>query len=658
MSLDFKKALNHITDDAAVCEKYAEHLTELFAVVDAEKISAELAAATERGDAVGAVRELAKYYRSRPKFTIAELSSVGEYDLDEAEGTVRGDARVVNIDWHFEGGEMQFLFNPTELHPPVNHEWLWQFNRHKYWANLSRAYTATGDERYAAAFKRQLLRWIAETYIPDVWNAPGSAWRTIECGIRLLAHWQVTYDGFSRSETVDDATLLLMIASMHRQASHLVAHPTKCNWLMMEMNGVYTFSGLFYELSDSERNRKFASDLFIKELESQIMSDGFQNELSPDYEFVVYNCAYNFYNMARGLGRCGDIPSSFFELLDKAADTMIKMSTPAFTQPRTNDTFTIFTSLFAERAAAIFGDRPEYRYVLTGRKEGAPPVGDTASYLFPNAGFVAMRSDWSGEASYMCFDVGPLGAAHEHQDKLNINLFKGNEELIFDDGGGQYDISAARECAISGYGHNLLLVDGLAQHREWPRVLDRPAEVEWETTASYDYAAASYNDGFGKESRKLASHRREIRFEKPDLFLVTDTVRSTDGKAHDYELLFQLDTTRVKNFDGSRNSVVSDFGKKYDVLMVALDEREDEVILTATSAATEPMMRGWFNGRNAENLHEAITVARKIEGVRDIVFRTLIIPFESAKGLPRVEKTADSVSVSVGGRDYFLKIKH
>lgn len=658
MNLDFEKIFDNITTDVAVRKKYAEHLSELFSVVDAEKISAQLAVAIDNGDAGSAVRELAKYYRSRPKFTIAELSSVGEYNLDEAEGTVRGDARVVNIDWHFEGGEMQFLFNPTELHPPVNHEWLWQFNRHKYWGNLSRAYTATGDERYAAAFKRQLLRWIAETYIPAEWNAPGSAWRTIECGIRLLVHWQVAYDGFSRSDTVDDATLLLMIASMHCQAAHLVAHPTKCNWLMMEMNGVYTFSGLFHELTDSERNRKFASDLFIKELEAQIMPDGFQCELTPDYEHVVFNCAYNFYNMARGLGRLGDIPERFFVLLEKAADTMIKMSTPALTQPRTNDTYTIHTALFAKKAAAIFGERPEYRYVLSKRNDGAPPAGETASYLFPLGGFVAMRSDWGAEASYLCFDVGPLGAAHEHQDKLNLNLFKGDEELIFDDGGGQYDISAARECAISGYGHNLLLVDGLAQHREGPRVLNKPAEVEWETSASRDLAAASYDGGFGKESKKLASHRREIRFEKPDIFLVTDTVASADGAAHDYKILFQLDTTRVKNFADMKNAVTSDFGRKYDVAIIPIDDREDEVTLTCTSAATEPMMRGWFNGRNAENLHEAITVARRITGVRDTVFRTLLIPFESEKGLPRVEKTADSVSVSVGGRDYFLKIKH
>ncbi len=82
---------------------------------------------------------------------------------------------------------------------------------------MARAFRDTGDERYALAFRTQLLRWIAQTDAPAVnRNGPGSAWRTIECGLRLLRSWQVAFDGFCKH--LDDATLLLMIASMHRQA--------------------------------------------------------------------------------------------------------------------------------------------------------------------------------------------------------------------------------------------------------------------------------------------------------------------------------------------------------------------------------------------------------------------------------------------------------
>ena len=248
MKKELIRICSALTDNTSVAEKYAEHLSELFAVVMPDMIGEEFKLALCEKRAADAVALLAKYYRAKPDPTVKELYSVGEYDLELCDKTSRGIMREVSVDWEFEGGEVDFLFDPTEIKRPINPEWLWQFNRHKYWSNMSRTYRATGNEKYAAAFKKQLLKWIAETYIPEVWNYPGSAWRTIECGIRLLGHWQVAFDGFRHSETVDDTTLLLMIASMHRQSTHLMAHPTKGNWLMMEMNGVYTFSGLFPEL--------------------------------------------------------------------------------------------------------------------------------------------------------------------------------------------------------------------------------------------------------------------------------------------------------------------------------------------------------------------------------------------------------------------------
>ena len=100
-------------------------------------------------------------------------------------------------------------------------------------------------------------------------------------------------------------------------------------------------------------------------------------------------------------------------------------------------------------AAEMFGNLPEYAFVNTKRAEGAPPAGETASAFLPYAGFAVMRSDWSADAAYLCFDVGPLGMGHMHQDKLNIILFKGDEELLYDDGGGQYEISPARKLATA-----------------------------------------------------------------------------------------------------------------------------------------------------------------------------------------------------------------
>ena len=641
-----------LTSDDRVATKYADHLEELFDVIIPEKIGPEFCRAVRDNDYTNAVVHCAKYYRERASAPVPDLTAAGQYDLAEANNCVVGKARTVNIDWEFPEGEVDFLFNPTEICGPINHEWLWQFNRHAEWRNMACAYNDTGDEKYARAFSKQLLKWIAQTQVIEAYNGPGSAWRTIECGIRLLGNWHVAFDGFRKSPALADATVLLMIASMHRQTVHLINNPTGKNWLMMESNGAYTFSSLFGELSDSEANRSIAAERLLLELKSQILPDGMHNELSPDYQSVVLLCAANFYELARALGLEHEIPEDFIALIRDTVNAAILLSTPALTQPRTNDCFTIPTHYFTARAARTLGDSPEFMFINSARREGQPPRGQTPSAYLPYAGFVAMRSHWGADATYMCFDVGPLGMAHIHQDKLNINVFKGSQELIYDDGGGQYEISEARKYALSGYGHNTVLVDGLAQYRKVPLAATAPIDAGWVTNEAFDYAAATYDDTFGREMVRPATHKREVRFCKPDMFVVVDTLSSADGDAHDYEVLFHLDTTRVKPIPLYPNAVISDFGKQYEIAIIPLDQGE-EVELKTVSAATEPRMQGWYNGRNEANLHAAITVSRKVSGVRNFKFVTLLLPTRADAPMPSVTHNPNGiVEVSLAGQQY------
>ena len=634
--------------------KYAAHLEELFDLIESEKIGADFAEAVARNDYELAVGICVRYYREKKDSGVSELSGVGDYDLRDAERYLKGTARVINIDWAFPTGEVDFLFDPTEIIGPRNHEWLWQFNRHAHWANLARTYSALGDEKYAAAFEKEVLRWIWQTDIPEKWNGPGSAWRTIECGLRLLGNWQIAFDAFRKSPSIHDVSLLLVIASMHRQAVHLALHPTKKNWLMMEANGLYTFSALFPELSDSAAHRKLATEHLLRELEKQILPDGMHDELSPDYQGVVFSCAANFYQLSLALGTASEIPEAFVSLMKRTVEAAILLSTPSFTQPRTNDTYTIKTSLFTARAEELLGTAPEYRFVNSERAEGAPPVSKTASAFLPYAGFAVMRSDWSAEAAYLCFDVGPLGMNHEHQDKLNINLYKGSQELIYDDGGGQYEISPIRKYAMSAYGHNTVLVDGMGQNRRGPLRAETPVEADWITNDDLDYAAAVYDGEFGEERVKPAVHKREVRFCKPDVFFIKDTLSSADGKAHDYEILFHLDTLHVQGIPEYQNAVISDFGKEYEVAIIPLDGAEREVSLHTVSAVTEPMPQGWYNGRNESDLHEALAVSRRVCAVNDFIFRTLLVPVKKGAPRPVVIEENDGFSVTVNGRTYHI----
>ncbi len=646
--------LHGFTDDEAVKLKYAEHLTELFEYIDAQKIGEPFSSAINANDYSSAVSSLAAYFRKKPYFPISEISAKGDYDKTIADNSSCGKVRVINIDHEYPDGKFDFHFNPTFNTDAVNHEWLLQNNRHNYWIDMSRAYVDTSDEKYAVAFRYQLLTWIAQSYIPEDWNTYTSTWRTIECGLRLLGTWQVAYDGFRRSPSLDDISLLLMISSMHRQSLYLMTHFTRRNWLMMETNGVYTFSSLFPEFVDSEHNRKIAAELFCEEMRVQILPDGMQFELTPDYHLVVFNCACNICSLAAAFGRSNELPSYLFDLIRKMTDAVINLSTPALIQPRTNDTYTIKTHRFTERAAEILGASPEYSFINTVRKEGTPPKGDLASRLFPYAGFAIMRSDWTKDATYACFDIGPLGAAHIHQDKLNLIIFKGDQELIFDDGGGQYEHSAIRRYAISSRGHNTVTVDGLSQNRKEPRVLSEPADAEWISTKELDYASATYGDEFGDPPALLASHKREVRFFKPDFFCVADTLTSADGNTHDYELLFHLDTEKMLPLPEYKNAYISDFGAEYDVAIIPMDGDINSEISLA-SGETSPM-GGWFVGRNDDTVHKATTLLRKISGKHECKFITLIIPIKRGESLPQIIRDGNSVRVVLSSKEYAVDL--
>ncbi len=619
-------------------EKRNMHIDELTSFLDPSCFGEAYAAAVKNRDREAVIREVARYCRARPATPrFAELGK-GTVQIDRADRAIRGEVTLVNIPWSFPDGRIDFLFDPTIAKGPRNHEWVWQLNRTDFWNHMAAAYAKTGDAKYAAAFNTQLRDWIARTDLPARWNDPGSAWRTIEAGLRLMGSWECAFEAFRKAPEFTDENLCLMLGSMHRQSAHLIKHKTQGNWLMMEMNGAYTFATLFPEFKDSAATRIEAARILAEALRRQILPDGMHDELSPDYHSVTYDCGSGMLTLAQQYNRVNELPADFAPLLERASEAYLAMATPRLTQPRTNDSYTMDTRILLRTASRLFPQRADFRWAASGRAEGKAP--ESASRFLPYAGFAVMRSGWDPDAAYLCFDVGPLGTNHQHQDKLNIQLYQGNEELLFDDGGGQYEISAMRKYGISAADHNTVLVDGEGQNRREPRKATAPIEADWISNQRFDYAKGVYNDEFGESRRKTATHTREVRFFKPDFFCVVDTLRSADGQPHDYELLFQLDTKNMSSVPEFPGAMRSNFGKKHDLLILPL--LPENLQITSVSGQTEPRIAGWFVGRHDTTLHPASTVFMKKSGQKDVRFATLLIPFRQGEKLPELKKLADN----------------
>ena len=560
---------------------------------------------------------------------VLPIAGIAAGEVSEtAAQAVTGTVTVVSVPWSFPSNRIDWLFNPTEKTPPFNPEWTWQLNRMYFWKDMSAAYRATKDERYAQAFAVQLRDWLDQTGgVPPEsgYNGKGSPWRTIEEGLRLLDAWPVAEDGFKDSPAFAPELKKRFVAAMRAQAKHLMAHRTSRNWLLMEMTGVYAFAARHPEFPESEGWRRESARIFADEIRGQVLPDGLQIELSPDYHSVFFGCATRLYRLAKEHGFEGELPDDYLGILARGAQAVLDMTTPAFVQPRFNDCFTIPAGGMLKAAAEFFPNRSDFLWVATGRCEGAPPAGETASRLLPWSGFAILRSGWDSDATYLAFDFGPLGAAHYHQDKLSFTLWKGDEELVFDDGGGQYDVSAHRAYALTGYDHNTMLVDGLAQNRRGPFTVSSPIDAGWTTTTARDFVRGEYADGFGPNMLKLARQLREIEYEKPDLFRITDTAQSTDGREHAYELLFHVDTTNVTVAADGR-SVRARFGRKWDLRLTV---REGGTISTA-SGVLEPRLSGWFVGRNDMKVHPATTISvRAPAPVRNHRFVTELVPVKN-----------------------------
>lgn len=149
------------------------------------------------------------------------------------------------IDWHHDAS--------AKLGDRRTHEWLWQLNRHYQWLSLADAYERTGDLKYARAWERELRSWIRQCPRPEgSGNEAGSAWRTIEAGIRAGWTWPYAFQIFRRSEHVSDEALWLFVCAMREHGIHLLKHPTGRNWLTMECDGLAHAGLMFPELRGAQ----------------------------------------------------------------------------------------------------------------------------------------------------------------------------------------------------------------------------------------------------------------------------------------------------------------------------------------------------------------------------------------------------------------------
>jgi hypothetical protein len=473
----------------------------------------------------------------------------GETAAEAAERILRLELISCGTPHRFEG-DVDWTANPT-----VNQydEWPWQLNRHPEWVILAERYRATGDERYAECFVKLFTSWVRQAVVPE--NAPGNTticWRTIEAGIRMGGSWQWALHSFVPSPHLTDDVLVDWYKSVWEHGRRLRSFHRRYNWLIMEMNGLAQIGILYPQYRDASAWKTYAFERLTEELDEQVYPDGFQYELTTEYHQVVVNNYEWLWQVCDAYDE--PVPDAWKPHLERMHAANVRLMMPDGRLPDLNDGRWAPVSRLMEPAVLRYPRRADFRWARSGGKDGTPPA--ETSLAFPYAGYFVMRTGWEADAVWALFDGGPFGAAHQHEDKLNLLLHAYGQLLLTEGGNYAYDDSDMRRYVLSTRAHNTIRIDRQDQnrHRHFRREtidISAPAPAWWRTTDDFDAVEALYDEGYGPEATRTGTHHRRVIFLKRGIdqlgvcVLVIDRLLPADEAVHEYEAIWHLECERA-----------------------------------------------------------------------------------------------------------------
>ena len=584
---------------------------------------------------------LAAYLRARTNVTWTfdphAVTTNVSYSKSSADQTTNGHVIVGSIPYTFPGGDIDWFYNitkDTNYSYASDNEWQWQLNRMQFWPNLGSTYWGAGNDAYTAAWVRQLRDWLGSCPVPSSQqNGAGSCWRTIECGIRMGGPWPDTYHRFLLSPSFTDPDVCDHLKSCIEHARYLSNYCTIGNWLAMEMSGLYTVAALYPEMNEATSWRQFASQKLYSEETNQFYPDGVQKELSPGYHGTTVGNTLTIYNVASLEGRVAELPANYLAKLEDPYAHYLRLMTPDRKLPQFNDCIGVVDAKASlVTGYSLFTNRLDFLWVISNGASGAPPA--FVSFSYPYAGYNVMRSGWGTNDNYLCLDAGPLGASHQHQDKLNVVLWSYGRRILFDSGGGDYNSSIWRSYGISAYSHNTVIVDGKNQaggsgstsYSNPDYVSQAPMPMRWETDVNHDFAVGVYDHGYGSYTSRPVTHTRRVLFLKPDLYLVADTLATNDASSHTYEARWHLLPTNTALDTVTRSVTTIDAGVPNLAVVPCLLSNLTVATVVARSNADYTQLLGWNIVSGQPGCRPAATVTHTLSGTGTKQFLTLLLP--------------------------------
>ncbi|RGD20128.1 hypothetical protein DW651_12410 [Subdoligranulum sp. AM23-21AC] len=591
---------------------------------------------------------LAFYRRELPK-------RVGTFRLDEV-GPIMSTGSDEEVAGYLEN---KFYFNGKGVEmgkqidwyaaPDGDLEWNGGFVRHGHFMYLADRYEATGDEKYAAAIVAQMLDYIRNVppYNPEgkpYLEYKKSTWRPFEVAGRAAENWPVALAKIISSRLITPETFSEILGSIYQHAKFLRMHHWKTgNHACLEVAGLGVLSIFYREFKEAAAWRAYAVGLLETKWEDQFYPDGYSREMSGAYHWVALRNFFAFYQVAKHNGMQNIFSETYVQWLRKAAKAEFDQQKPDFSLPVTNDSNVSTRHKMQLQILSDLNGPEETEYRLSDGKRGRAP--QRTSCFYPHARLAVMRTDWTSDAVYACFDMGPWGDNHMNEDQLNLEFSAYGRNLLVNSGRWRYTTSPGvdwlerAQYFKSTLAYNSVLCDGMGQ-------VHGDAEGVMALHNGFDYACGHFSAGYGRSGAPTISkerggsaelvceidgvvHSREVFFVKETGSLIVRDTLCAD-EPHRFTQVWHMTGGHVERVGNICFSTFTDA----NFVMVQLGNPEIELF----RGSKEPF-KGW-NCPAYDHMVAAPEINASLYG-RQAVFETLVLPVRGAvdrNSLPVFEK--------------------
>jgi heparan-sulfate lyase len=629
----------------------------LFSVLDMSKPEmSDVQKALERKGHNAALSALLNYYRKKYPRT----SGLSDRQGTGTEG--RSFEKADNLGKHiFQWGPYYAASYGTDIDwaadPAGDIEWIAAVYRFYWVGELTNAYQATGDERYAQIFVELTSDWIRKHPLETTLNIThpvygwkGYPWLDLQTGIRatnLCSNFRTLVH--AKSFTPQFLGILLASLYDHQVKTEKMPMGKIHNKAIFEQRGFFNVIHTFPEFKDKERWLDIAIGITYENLLAQTTTDGVQREWCGGYHSGVYSDALEIAGRVRDLGR--EMPEDYRNRIKGMADHIFGISTPdlgfpmfgdtARKQPRSSERKTWQLYPLLAKAGKWFDD-PKYQALADLNLSQLPENGSIA---FSDAGLYALRSGWPADSVYMTLHCSPPAiSTHDTPDNGTFELFAYGRWLMPDTGFYTYGHDPkARAWHRQTKVHPTLTVNGKDTNIAGRQLL-------WQSDANQDILCIE------NQSYQYFLHRRTIWFANkksnmPFFVILDEANGDLEG---DIELHFPLAPGSVK-IDNTTRQITTGFD---DANLLIRIEGKHPVSLVEEE--------GWTAMEYGER-EKRTSVTAVYNGHGPTAFVSILVPYRG-KTTPECRLISDpsdlvagknpvELQVEIGGRKHILRRK-